>query len=110
MIVKDKVVVVTGAANGIGAALARRFKSEGARTVVASDVDASNVERLAFEIGAVAMQADVSHEADVQRLVQQTLAQFGHIDLFCSNAGIFIDGGPEVPDDEWARIRGVNVM
>src|SRR5258708_9152964 len=110
MIVKDKVVVVTGAAHGIGAALARRFKSEGARTVVASDLDSSGVEQLAFEIGAVAMQADVSREADVKRWVKQTLAQFGHIDLFCSNAGISIDGGPEVPDDEWARIRGVNVM
>src|SRR6185295_6123963 len=52
----------------------------------------------------------VSREADVQQLVKQTLAQFGHIDLFCNNAGIFIDGGPEMPDDEWARIRGVNVM
>src|SRR5258708_12845147 len=100
MIVKDKVVVVTGAAHGIGAALARRFKAEGTRAVIASDIDASGVERLAFEIGAVAMQADVSHEADVQRLVQQTLPQFGHIDLFCPNPATSTNSSPKLPDDE----------
>jgi NAD(P)-dependent dehydrogenase (short-subunit alcohol dehydrogenase family) len=106
----DKVIVVTGGAHGIGAAMARRFKAEGARAVVVSDIDAAGAERVAFEIGGAAMHADVSREADVQKLVRQTTSQFGAIDLFCSNAGIFIDGGPEVPDDEWARIRGVNVM
>jgi len=110
MKVADKIVVVTGGAHGIGAALARRFASEGARAVVVSDIDGSEAERVAAEIGGVAMQTDVSRESDVQQLVKQTLVQFGHIDLFCNNAGIFIDGGPEVPDDEWARIRGVNVM
>jgi NAD(P)-dependent dehydrogenase (short-subunit alcohol dehydrogenase family) len=110
MNVKDKVVVVTGGANGIGAAMARRFKAKGARAVVVSDRDAAGAERVAFEIGGAAMQADVSQDAEVQKLVRQSIAQFGQIDLFCSNAGIFIDGGPEVADDEWARIRGVNVM
>jgi NAD(P)-dependent dehydrogenase (short-subunit alcohol dehydrogenase family) len=110
MKIADKVVVVTGGAHGIGAALARRFKVEGARAIVVSDVDARGAELVAAEIGGAAMHADVSKESDVQKLVAQTIAQFGHIDLFCSNAGIFIDGGPEVGDDEWARIRGVNVM
>src|SRR5258706_15805296 len=110
MQVRDKVVVVTGGAHGIGAALARRFAAEGARAVVVSDIDAREAERVAAEIGGGAMQADVSRDADVQQLVQQTLAQFGHIDLLCSNAGIFIDGGPEGPDDEWSKIRGVKAV
>jgi NAD(P)-dependent dehydrogenase (short-subunit alcohol dehydrogenase family) len=56
MKVADKVVVVTGGAHGIGAALARRFASEGARAVVVSDIDGREAERVAAEIGGVAMQ------------------------------------------------------
>jgi NAD(P)-dependent dehydrogenase (short-subunit alcohol dehydrogenase family) len=92
--VSGKVVIVTGAANGIGLALARRFEAEGARAVVSADL---------------ANGFDVSKEADIRRLVAATEAQHGQIDLFCSNAGILIEGGVDTPDDDWDRIWDVNV-
>ena len=110
MELKDKVVVVTGGASGIGRALCKRFAQDGARGIVVSDLDGAGAERTAAETGGVAVQSDVAREGDVQALVARALAEFGHIDLFCSNAGIAIDGGVEVPDSEWRRIIDVNFM
>jgi NAD(P)-dependent dehydrogenase (short-subunit alcohol dehydrogenase family) len=58
----------------------------------------------------LAIRTDVSHEADVKALVAITTETFGHIDLFCSNAGIFTMGGEEVDNDAWDRIWDINVM
>lgn len=109
MNVSDRTVVVTGAASGIGRALARRFASEGA-VVVASDIDGPAVEQVGREIGGRAVRADVSAEADIVALIDSTEAEVGPIDLFCSNAGILSIGGAEVADDEWRQILDVNVM
>lgn len=105
-----KVAVVTGGANGIGRALCRRFAAEGARGVVVADVDGGRAAQVAADVGGLALTADVAHEPDVQRLVRTTIDTFGALDLFCSNAGIVIEGGMEVPADEWRRIWDVNVM
>jgi NAD(P)-dependent dehydrogenase (short-subunit alcohol dehydrogenase family) len=110
MTVGGKVVVVTGGAHGIGAALARRFAAEGARNVIVADIDGQSATALAAEIGGFAVSVDVTQEADVGRLVEETVQRFGAIDLFCSNAGIFIDGGVETTDANWKRILDVNVM
>jgi NAD(P)-dependent dehydrogenase (short-subunit alcohol dehydrogenase family) len=110
MTVADKVIVVTGGAHGIGAALARRFAADGARAVVVADIDGQSAQALAAEISGFAVSVDVTHEADVQRLVKETIQRFGAIDLFCSNAGIFIDGGVNTPEAAWKRILDVNVM
>jgi len=111
MKLQDKVVVVTGGADGIGAALCRRFAQEGARGVVVADVNRDGAARVAEEIKGLAVAADVSVEADIIRLVEETTAAFGSIDLFCSNAGIFgTAGGIDVPNDVWQRIWEVNVM
>ncbi len=110
MELKDRVIVVTGAARGIGRALAARFHAEDARAVVMADIDGARVEQAAHEVGASAIQCDVSHEADVERLVEHVESTHGRIDVFCSNAGIAIDGGPEASDDDWQRIWNVNVM
>jgi NAD(P)-dependent dehydrogenase (short-subunit alcohol dehydrogenase family) len=110
MDVKDKVVVVTGGGDGIGRALCRRFAAERARAVVVADRDAPGARRVAEEIGGLAVTADVGVEADIQGLVAETLTAFGAIDLFCSNAGIVVEGGPEIPDGDWQRIWQVNVM
>ncbi len=104
-----KVAVITGAGNGIGAALARRFRREDARVMIA-DIDGDVAMRVAREIGASAMRADCAVEADVARLVEAATSEFGRIDVFCSNAGIMVEGGPETPDADWQRIFGVNVM
>jgi NAD(P)-dependent dehydrogenase (short-subunit alcohol dehydrogenase family) len=100
-----KVVVVTGGAQGIGAALCARFAKEGAKTVVAADIKA----------GGDVVHCDVSREADIVRLIDDTEEKFGPIDLFCSNAGIAVldpdwDNPASAPDGGWAKSWAVNVM
>lgn len=110
MQVKDKIVVVTGGASGIGFALCRRFAQEGARGIVVADLDHDASRLVADQIGGLAIAVDVAVESQVQSLVKQTNDVLGPIDLFCSNAGICITGGAEVPDAEWDRIWKVNLL
>ena len=110
MELKDRVIVVTGAARGIGRALATRFASADPRAVVIADIDGLRLEEVARQIGATAIQCDVSREPDIVRLITQIEATHGRIDVFCSNAGIAVAGGPEAPNDQWQRIWDVNVM
>ena len=110
MQLNHKVVVVTGGGNGIGRALCRRFAAEGARAVVVADIQAVAARQVASEIGGMALETDVARESDVVRLVQETLENFGVVDLFCSNAGVGTQGGVEAPDRDWARNWEVNVM
>lgn len=106
----DKVVVVTGAAGGIGAALARRFAAAGARHVACADIDGAGAEAVARGIGGSGHRVDVSKEADIAALIETVEASAGPIDLFASNAGIGIGGGAEAPDEGWQRIWDINVM
>src|SRR5579859_7033584 len=106
----DQVVVVTGGGNGIGRALCRRFAQEGAKAIVVADVQSAAADAVAKEVGGLAVNCDVTREADVQRLVEQTESKFGDIDLFCSNAGIGVRGGFEAPDKDWQTSWDVNVM
>jgi NAD(P)-dependent dehydrogenase (short-subunit alcohol dehydrogenase family) len=108
--VTGRVIVVTGGAKGIGRALAKRFASAGATAVVVADVDLQGASELADEINGTAVRCDVSRESDVKELVEQVEAAHGRIDIFCSNAGIAVGGGPEAPDDQWQRIWDVNLM
>ncbi len=114
MQIRDKVVVVTGGASGIGKALCERFAAEGARAVVVADINKTGVDAVAYAIAphtqVLAVAVDVSRESDIQKLVADTLDVYGQIDLFCSNAGIFTIGGEEVPNDAWQRIWDINVM
>jgi len=105
-----RVIVVTGAARGIGRALATRFAAEGAETVVVADIDGDGARSVAKEINATAIQCNVADDADVERLVEQVEAKHGRIDVFCSNAGIAVAGGPEAADSDWQRIWAINVM
>jgi NAD(P)-dependent dehydrogenase (short-subunit alcohol dehydrogenase family) len=106
----EKVIVVTGGGNGIGRALCRRFAAERAKAIVVADVNGDAARSVAAEIGGTAVDVDVSREADVARLVAQTIARHGAIDLFCSNAGIAVNGDEHTPDAEWARCWEVNLM
>lgn len=114
MQIRDKVVVVTGGASGIGKALCERFAEEGAHAVVVADINKAGVDAVADSIRSrtevLALAVDVSREADIQKLVADTLDIFGRIDLFCSNAGIFTIGGEEVSNDAWQKIWDINVM
>jgi 3alpha(or 20beta)-hydroxysteroid dehydrogenase len=87
---KDKVAIITGAASGQGAAEARLFAAEGARVVVA-DVNETEGARVAAEIGkaAIFLRLDVSDENSWAQVVEQTLAQFGRIDILINNAGVY---------------------
>jgi NAD(P)-dependent dehydrogenase (short-subunit alcohol dehydrogenase family) len=106
----DKVIVVTGGAHGIGAAMLERFHREKPRALVVADRDGAGAEALARELGGLAVTCDVSREADIVALVDRATKEYGAIDLFVSNAGIAVGGGVEVPDDEWRRIIDINVM
>jgi len=110
MNLRNKIVVVTGGANGIGRALCRRFAAEGPKAVVVADLDATGAEQLAQEIGGMAIETDVAREADVVRLVGEVTRKYGVIDLFCSNAGISVPGGVDVRDADWQRIWNIHVM
>src|SRR4051794_40872037 len=109
---RDRHAVVTGAASGIGRALAQRFAAEGARVVVA-DLDGDGAAAVAREIGGLGVRVDVSSEEDVAALVRQAEEAHGPIDLFFSNAGVpGPGGGPLEATDPaaWQQTWDVNVM
>lgn len=111
MQLKNRHVIVTGAASGIGAACARRFAAEGARVVVA-DLAASRtaLEAVASEIGGHAFTCDVSRETDIQALVAGAKGAFGPVDVFFSNAGISRHGHESASDADWDASWRVHVM
>ena len=111
---RDKVAVVTGAASGIGRALAQRFAREGMKVVLA-DVEPAALEQAAREIeasgaSALAVRTDVSKAAEVERLAQAALEKFGAVHVVCNNAGV-VTSAPcwmnTVADWEW--VLGVNL-
>ena len=115
MNLRDKVVVVTGAAAGIGRALCERFHAEGARAVVAADLDEAGAAATAQVVGGLSFRCDVSAADDLARLVERAEQEAGPIDLFCSNAGLLeLDPDPDdaasASDAAWARSWSVNVM
>jgi NAD(P)-dependent dehydrogenase (short-subunit alcohol dehydrogenase family) len=115
MDINERVAIVTGAASGIGRAVAQALAGQGAAGVVVADMDAGGVADTvaAIEAGghqALGVTADVSREADVQDLVSAAEDTYGPVGLFFSNAGIIVDGGVEVSDEAWSRIWAVNVQ
>ena len=120
MNLRDKVIVITGAASGIGAALAQRFAAEQPAAIVLSDLPAQAAALEAVAAGVREAQqdkikvliqpADVGVEAQVQALTEAALQAFGRIDLFCSNAGIIRDGDEHAPDSDWQLNFQIHVM
>ena len=105
-------MVVTGGANGIGRALCLKFAKEGAKFIAVSDVDEANGKAVADEIGqgAAFFACDVSQEAQVNNLVESVSSAAGQVDIFCSNAGIAVSGGPEASDRDWKRSWEINAL
>ncbi len=106
-----KVALVTGAAQGIGHAIARGLAVEGARIVVA-DLKGAEEAAAGFRDG-VGLTVDVADEADVQRMTEETLARCGSIDVLVNNAGLYASLAmrpfTEIPLEEWRRVMDVNV-
>ena len=115
MNLNDKCAVVTGAARGIGRAVALRFAGDGARVVVNYLVNRDKAEAVAEEIRggggeAAAIQADVRERADAERLVAEAIGAFGHVDIMVSNAGIVIDKAfVDSDEDDWALAIETNL-
>ncbi len=106
----NKVAVVTGAASGFGASIAERFAQEGARVVVV-DLNLEKGQEVASRTGGLACRCDVSSSADIEQLLQFTLAQFGRLDIVVNNAGTTHPNKPagEVTEAEFDRLYQVNV-
>jgi NAD(P)-dependent dehydrogenase (short-subunit alcohol dehydrogenase family) len=107
---EGKVCVITGAGSGMGADAAVRFAEEGALVTVA-DVDDAAAEKVAAEVGGLAVQVDVSDEASVQRMYLAAAERFGGIDVLYNNAGISpADDGSILDTDleAWERVQAVN--
>lgn len=105
-----KVVVITGAGSGIGAALARRFADESPKALVLADLDLDAAAAVADEVNGVAVLTDVSDPEANRQLVEGTEDRFGPIDLFCANAGIGVVGDEQSDQDSWNRMWSVNLM
>lgn len=114
MRLENKQAIVTGGAGGIGRASSLALAAEGARVAVV-DLDGAAAERVAEEIRAaggeaIAIAADVSSEPDIERVVRETQAAFGGIDVVFNNAGIIRrTTAVETTVEEWDRVFGVNV-
>ncbi|MGO8904922.1 MAG: SDR family oxidoreductase [Solirubrobacteraceae bacterium] len=109
---EGRIIVVTGAAGGIGSALVHALIDRGARTVVAADLDGPGVERLREELGArvLARTLDVCDERATRALIEEIEDAAGPIDVWFANAGLATGAGPEAPDEDWDRQWRVNVM
>lgn len=104
----NKTVIVTGAGNGIGQGVALAYKREGANVVVA-DWDDSNFAALEAK-GLDCLQINVQEEADIQRLLEQTIEKYGQVDILINNAGVSVFKPLfELTLDEWDRVINTNV-
>jgi NAD(P)-dependent dehydrogenase (short-subunit alcohol dehydrogenase family) len=111
MKIKDKIIFVTGGADGIGKGLCERFAREGAEKIIVTDIDEANANAVAKEINGVAYKLNVANEAEVQTVVKDVLDKYGRIDLVVSNAGIGGEEGClEVSNESWQNIWEINVL
>ena len=109
MKLQDRVAIVTGAAQGIGKAVADKLAAEGAK-VVAVDVNGEGAERTAEGVDGTAIQADISKPEDVQRMVDETVSRHGKVDVLANVAAIVpFTAWDDITFDDWRRIMSVNL-
>ena len=110
MDITDKVVVVTGGASGIGAAMARQFAVEGAAGIAVIDKDAGGAAAVAKEVGGTAFELDVSDDVATTTVFAAIEDEFSRVDIVCLNAGIATAGSVDEPNEVWDLTWQVNVM
>lgn len=110
MELQGKVIVITGAASGIGKAMAETFAAQGAAHIICADLNGAGATRVASDIGGTAFEVNVAREVEIAGMIDTIEAEIGAIDLFCSNAGVLALGGVDVANADWQRLWDVNVM
>ena len=111
MNVKDKIILVTGGANGIGKALCERFHADGAEKIYVADIDFETAEKVAESVNGKAFRLDVADEANCKSVVEEILKESGRLDFIASNAGIGgAEGSLEVSNEVWQKIYEINVL
>jgi sorbitol-6-phosphate 2-dehydrogenase len=115
-VLQDKVVLITGGAQGLGEVLCHRMAIEGADVIVA-DLNLAGAERVASEIAdktgrkTLAVGVDVTREDQVEEMFAKIVKEFGRLDILISNAGILISGGIEdFPSQKWQAVINVNLV
>jgi sorbitol-6-phosphate 2-dehydrogenase len=115
-VLQDQIAIVTGGAQGLGAAICLRLAQEGAHVVVA-DMHLEGAKNTALDIHTttgqrtLAIQVNVSDEAQVQEMIQQTVTEFGRLDILVSNAGVLISSATdEFPVEKWRLVIEVNLI
>ena len=110
MDIERKVVVITGGASGIGKAVGKLMVNKGADKVILADLNENLLNKTAEEIGAIPIVCDVSNEESVKALVNEVTLQTKVIDIFMSNAGIYVEGDENTLNQEWMRNWSIHVM
>ena len=110
MDIEGKVVVITGGASGIGKAVGKLMVNKGADKVFLADLNENLLNKTAEEIGAIPIVCDVSNEESVKALVNEVTLQTKVIDIFMSNAGIYVEGDENTLNQEWMRNWSIHVM
>tara|TARA_Y100001968_G_C19420692_1_gene751598 strand:- start:1255 stop:2022 length:768 start_codon:yes stop_codon:yes gene_type:complete len=110
MDIEGKVVIITGGASGIGKAVGKLMVNKGADKVFLADQNENLLNETAEEIGAIPIVCDVSNEESVIALVNEVILQTNVIDIFMSNAGIYVEGDENTLNQEWMRNWSIHVM
>ena len=110
MDIEGKVVIITGGASGIGKAVGKLMVNKGADKVFLADLNENLLNKTAEEIGAIPIVCDVSNEESVKALVNEVTLQTKIIDIFMSNAGIYVEGDENTLNQEWMRNWSIHVM
>jgi sorbitol-6-phosphate 2-dehydrogenase len=113
---QDKIAIVTGGAQGLGAAICRRLADEGCHVIVA-DLNLEGAEQTATDTAAqtsrraIAIKVDVTDEAQVEAMIERAVDEFGRLDILVSNAGILIaEAIDEFPAEKWRAVMNVNLF